>query len=169
MSSQFIGEIRAFSFNFPPKGWALCNGQVLPINQNQALFSLLGTNYGGNGQTYFQLPNLQGCVPSHAGPQTAVGESGGSPTVTLGLVNLPLHTHALNATTASAGTQSPGGNSLSEPARNGPAMYVATAPNVSLGNGSVGPAGSGVPYSSLQPSLCLNFCIALQGIYPSRN
>jgi microcystin-dependent protein len=169
MSTQYLGEIRAFSFTYPPKGWAFCNGQTLPINQNQALFSLLGINFGGDGQTNFKLPNLQGSVPAHLGPATVLGESGGSPTVTLTLANLPLHAHALNATTSAAVTQSPGGNSLSEPARNGPAMYVASAPNVSLGTGSVGLTGGGAPYSSLQPSMCLNFCIALTGIYPSRN
>lgn len=166
MSEPFLSEIKIFSFNFPPKGWALCNGQLLPVNQNQALFALLGTTYGGNGQTTFALPNLQGRVPIHTGNGHNLGTTGGSRSVTVSLQQLPTHAHALNATNADQNrTALPTGNFL------GPVNNLYAAPN-SLGPlnaASVTSLGGSQPHNNMMPYLTLNFCIALQGIFPSRN
>jgi microcystin-dependent protein len=176
MSSPFVAEIRIFATNFAPRGWALCNGQLLPISQNTALFSLLGTNYGGNGTSTFGLPNLQGSLPMHfnQGPGLSPhseGESGGSPTVTLLTAEIPAHTHALQGF-ASRFHQPPVGT----PANN--ALTVSTAsvydpavpgsPAVMNGN-SVAVAGGGQPHNNLMPYLPLTICIALQGIFPPRS
>ena len=163
----FIGEIRAVSFNFAPKGWALCNGQVLPINQNQALFSLLGTTYGGNGQTTFALPNLQGRAPLHVGGVHALGESSGEVAHTLSLAEMPAHTHAATARAALADSPSPAGRAwASQPAAQsyGPPTNLA-----GLAPMAVAATGGGQPHPNLQPYLVLNFVIALVGIFPSRN
>jgi microcystin-dependent protein len=163
----FLGEIRVVSFLFAPKGWALCNGQILPINQNQALFALLGTTYGGDGRTTFALPNLQGRAPMHLSGEHVLGESGGEVTHTLSLAELPVHTHSAVARVAVADSPSPTGRAwASQPATQsyGPASsLVALAPDA-LAN-----AGAGQAHSNLQPYLVLNFVIALQGIFPSRN
>ncbi len=170
MAEPFLGEIRTFSFNFAPKGWVLCNGQTFPINQNQALFALLGTTYGGNGQTTFQLPNLQSRVPMHLGAGFVQGASGGSETTTLTLSNLPSHTHALNAFNGGATTQNPGGNYLAVPdARLGTPIYDVAAPTATMALATLGPAGGTLPITNIQPYLCVNFCIALTGVFPSRN
>ncbi len=165
MSTPFLGEIKIFSFNFPPKGWAFCNGQLLPINQNQALFSLLGTTYGGDGQTNFALPNLQGRVPFHIGSGFTQGQSGGEENHTLILPELPAHTHSPVGSSNAANAVSPTGNvwaSLNSGA------YSAT-PNTTLNPASVTNTGGSQPHSNMSPYLVLNFCIALQGIFPSRN
>lgn len=171
MAEPFLSEIRIFSFNFPPKGWAFCNGQLLPINQNQALFSLLGTTYGGNGQTNFALPNLQGQVPIHTGNGHTLGERAGSSSVTVTQQQLPQHIHFLQATTnaydATSGaipdnTSFFGKTSPSE-LYTGPQNLVAMAP------GTVTSVGGSQPHNNMMPYLVLNFCIALQGIFPSRN
>jgi microcystin-dependent protein len=160
-----MGEIRIMSFGFPPKGWALCNGQLLPINQNQPLFSLLGTTYGGDGRVNFGLPNLQGRVPTHFGNGLTIGQFGGEQTHTLSIPELPTHAHTVNASSVSAnGIDAPvnnyfgGYNNLYHAASNLTAMQ----PN------TVGPTGGNQAHNNMQPYLTLNFCIALQGIFPSQ-
>jgi microcystin-dependent protein len=173
MAEPFLSEIRIMSFNFPPKGWAFCNGQLLPINQNQALFALLGTNYGGNGQTNFALPDLRGRTPIHRGGGFTLGQRGGSEAVTLGISQLPAHAHALNARAPddpSGNTNLPGGNffSNSAPAElyNNESGTPALQPTNS---GAVGSTGGSQAHNNMAPYIVLNFCIALQGIFPSQN
>ena len=167
MSEPFLSEIKIVSFNFPPKGWALCNGQFLPINQNQALFSLLGTVYGGNGQTTFALPNLRGRVPIHMGSGHTLGEAAGTTAVTVNIQQLPTHLHALQASTATANLDNPAG-----------AFFGGSAPNdIYTGPTNLSPlipqtvtnVGGSQPHNNMMPYLVLNFIIALQGIFPSRN
>jgi microcystin-dependent protein len=170
MAEPFLGEIRMFGFNFAPQGWAMCNGQLLPINQNTALFSLLGTTYGGNGTTTFQLPNLQGSVAMHMGNSFVLGAVGGSADVTLLAGQMPTHNHLVAASTGLPNSKSPASNFLAPAARNGPFLYSTseTSP-ANLAAGTITDAGGSQPFSVLQPYLVLNFCIALQGIFPSRN
>jgi len=165
MSDPFLAEIRIFSFNFAPKGWATCNGQLLPINQNQALFALLGTTYGGNGTTNFALPNLGGRVPIHVGAGHTQGESAGQQANTLSMAAMPEHLHAARARSANADTPIAAGNSLAS------ANNVYGAPNAltPLHSSSVTNVGGSQPHENMQPHLVLNYCIALQGIFPSRN
>ena len=187
----FLAEIMVISWNFPPKGWALCNGQLLPINQNQALFALLGTTYGGNGQTTFALPDLRGRVPisfSQNGP-FFIGEQAGQEAVPLTLSEIPVHVHAATASTqnpltatglacsgATADRRTPVSNGLAREAANVTALYTAATPNADMradavrfgGAGAIGAAGGGQPHNNVQPSLALNFCIALTGIFPSQ-
>ncbi len=165
MAEPFIAEIRMMSFNFPPRGWALCNGQLLPINQNQALFSLLGTTFGGNGQTNFALPNLQGRTPIHVGNSHTLGEAAGTPTVTLTTVNLPQHVHSATATTANGTVATPTNNLLAS-YLNG---YAPGAGSTALAPGSISSVGGSQAHENRQPFLTINFCIALQGIFPSQN
>jgi microcystin-dependent protein len=165
MSEPFLSEIKIMSFNFPPKGWALCNGQFLPINQNQALFSLLGTTYGGNGQTTFALPNLRGRVPIHMGSGHDLGEAAGSTAVTVNIQQLPTHLHILQGQPAN-GTQLPAAGGLLAQASN---VYRQPDNLIALNAGSVAPVGGSQPHTNMAPYLVLNFCIALQGIFPSRN
>lgn len=165
MAEPFLSEIRLFSFNFAPKGWALCNGQLLPINQNQALFSLLGTTYGGNGQTNFALPNLQGRVPIHFGGSHTLGETGGEQNHTLTQAELPPHTHVARASPANADSPVPGNNLLAS-ANN---LYTSPLNLTALLPASVSSAGGSQAHLNMQPFLTLNFCIALQGIFPSRS
>lgn len=165
MAEPFIAEIRMMSFNFAPKGWALCNGQLLPINQNQALFSLLGTTYGGNGQINFALPNLQGRTPIHVGNSHTLGEVAGTPTVTLTTANLPQHVHSATATTTGGTVATPNNNLLAS-YLNG---YAPLATPTVLAPGSISSIGGSQAHENRQPFLTINFCIALQGIFPSRN
>lgn len=170
MADPFLGEIRMFSFAFAPKGWAQCNGQLLPIVQNQALFALLGTQYGGNGQTTFALPDLRGRTPSHRGNSQPQGLPFGAAAVTLTLAQLPAHQHGLRGTNDLANANAPG---LAVPAAKprggithyGPAGSSATV----MEPGSLAPAGGSQPHTNQQPSAVLNFAIALVGIFPSRN
>ena len=164
-TEPFLGEIRIFSFNFPPKGWAQCNGQLLAIAQNQALFAILGTTYGGNGVNTFALPNLQGSVAVHAGNGIVLGQAGGSANVTLA-ANQAAHTHAM-AANATANAFSAAGN-FPAAAPNGQALYGASA-DTGMNAGVVSQAGGSQPHSNLQPYLVVNYCIALQGIFPSRS
>jgi len=165
MAEPFLAEIRLMSFNFPPKGWAFCNGQLLAIGQNQALFSLLGTTYGGDGRTTFGLPNLQGRVPIHFGNGFTLGQAGGEQAHTLSIGELPTHVHSANATTANGAVAIPGGavlgafNNAYGPATGLTALDPATITNT----------GSSQPHQNMQPYLTLTFCIALQGIFPSQN
>jgi len=176
MADPFVAEIRMFAGNFAPTGWALCNGQLLPISQNTALFSLLGTTYGGNGQTTFALPNLQGSVPVGFGQGPGLslrdlGEIGGEPTVTLLSTEMPVHSHTAQAST-SGGTDSPanatwGESKLGKTPLN---VYAASgANNVAMSPQALAVAGGGLPHNNMPPYLCLTFIIALQGIYPSRS
>ena len=168
MSEPFLSEIKIVSFNFAPKGWALCNGQFLPINQNQALFALLGTTYGGNGQTTFALPNLRGQVPIHMGNGHTLGETGGSPAVTVNIQQLPTHFHQLQASSATANSDTPSSSTLlGGSAPND--LYTGPAALASLIQGTVASVGGSQPHNNMMPYLVLNFIIALQGIFPSRN
>jgi microcystin-dependent protein len=170
MSDPFLGEIRLFGFGFAPQGWAACNGQLLPINQNQALFTLLGTNYGGDGLTNFALPNLQSRVPVHQGHGTGLtsrplGQAGGAETVSLTTGQMPQHSHAVHASAAAATSVKPGGRALAHTRTD----TYAAAPDATtmMDPKMIGDAGSGHPHQNLQPFLVLNFCIALSGIFPS--
>ncbi|MGA2010074.1 MAG: tail fiber protein [Solirubrobacteraceae bacterium] len=167
MSEGFLGELRTFAFGFPPRGWALCNGQTLPINQNAALFSLLGTTYGGNGTTTFNLPNLQARVPLHFSSGLPEGTATGEAAHTLSVPEMAAHTHPLNGTATTASTDAPGGNLL---AAAGDTLYAAgPASSVTLAPATVLAAGGGQPHENRQPFLTLNVCIALVGIFPTRN
>jgi microcystin-dependent protein len=165
MSTPFMGEIKLVSFNFAPKGWAQCNGQFLPINQNQALFSLLGTNYGGNGQTTFALPDLRGDVPIHVGGGHSLGEKGGSTSVTINQQTMATHLHFLQASTT-VGDTAAANNTVLAPAANlyGPATNLTT-----LEPSSISSVGGSQPHNNMMPYLTLNFIIALNGIFPSQN
>jgi microcystin-dependent protein len=161
----FLGQIMVASFNFPPKGWALCDGQLLAINQNQALFALLGTTYGGDGQTAFALPDLRGRVPIHTGNGFTLGTSGGEEAHTLIAAEMPAHTHLVTTSPGTANLASPKGNYVASSARAG----FAQNPNGLLAPGSVGSAGGGQSHPNQSPYTVLSFVIALQGIFPSRN
>jgi microcystin-dependent protein len=172
MANPFLSEIRIFSFGFPPKGWALCNGQLLPINQNQALFSLLGTTYGGNGQTNFALPNLQSRVAFHVGQGHTLGEVGGQEAHTLTQSEMPAHLHTLSGNNAAVGTTA--NASVASPvgafwANNGKANFATSPANASMSPKTVSNVGGSQPHENRSPYLTLNFCIALQGIFPSQN
>jgi microcystin-dependent protein len=168
VSEPFLGQIKIVAFNFAPRGWALANGQLLPINQNQALFSLLGTTYGGNGQTTFALPDLQGRMPMHAGAGFTLGASAGEETHTLTASEIPGHTHAIGAQTGAA---TPGlGPTVGNTFASSPTQpYRSGGAPVALADASIGPAGGSQPHDNRQPFLVLNFIVALQGIFPSRN
>ena len=167
MADPFLSELRMMSFNFAPKGWAFCNGQLLPINQNQALFSLLGTTYGGNGQTTFALPNLQGKVPTHTGQGLTLGGTGGEQAHTLVTPEMPAHTHQANATSVNTSASDlPGNNLLGNSAPNN--FYGAVQAPTALRGDSVTTIGGSQAHPNMQPYLVLNFCIALQGIFPSQ-
>jgi microcystin-dependent protein len=165
MTEPFLAEVRMFAGNFAPKGWAFCNGSVLSINQNQALFSLLGTTYGGNGTSTFALPDLRGRTPVHRGTE-AQGEFGGSENVTLAASNLPTHTHGMGAASGAATDVSPAGNVW---ATWSDGQYSNQSPGVTMDAGAVGSAGGGQPHPNRPPYLALSYIIALQGIFPSRN
>ncbi|MGH9459366.1 MAG: phage tail protein [Thermoanaerobaculia bacterium] len=170
MAEPFLSEVRLFSFNFAPKGWAFCNGQFMPINQNQALFSLLGTTYGGNGQTNFALPDLRGRTAIHTGSGFPLGQQGGETAHTLNVAEMPTHIHQGRGTSAAASTADPTGNLFgSTPSAIGP-IYSKTSTNLASMNGAaIGNQGGSQPHENMQPYLTINFCIALQGIFPTRN
>ena len=168
MAEPFLGEIRLLTFGFPPKGWALCDGQLLPINQYQGLFSLLGTMYGGNGQTTFGLPNLMGRVPLHMGGGFVQGQQGGEQAHTLAIAELPTHTHAANATKSVATTNTPA-NTLLLAQSTAASLYASAGSNlVAMAPGSLANVGGSQAHLNMQPFLVLSFCIALQGIFPSQ-
>ena len=169
----FVAEIRIFPFNFAPKGWAFCNGQTLPLSQNTALFSLLGITYGGDGKSNFKLPNMQGNAPMHPGRGPGLslhdlGETGGSDTVTLLESEIPAHSHNLMAQSSTASKPSPAGNSFARVSGATPYLPPAGAALAQMSNQAVTPAGGGQPHNNMMPYLTLNFCIALQGVYPPR-
>ena len=165
MAEPFLSEIRIMSFVFPPKGWALSNGQLLPINQNQALFSLLGTTYGGDGRVNFALPDLRGRIPIHVGSSHTLGERGGEQAHTLSISELPTHIHQANGTTTNGATPVPTGNLVGQ-ANN---AYRSVDNLTSLTPGTVTNVGGSQAHLNMQPFLTLSFCIALQGIFPSPN
>ena len=168
MSQPFIGEVKVVSFNFPPRGWAFCNGQLLPINQNQALFSILGTTYGGDGRVNFALPNLQGRMPLHVGAGITLGTAAGEASHTLTVNEMPAHNHPAMAQSAVAPT--PGGGSPNNTVwATAPSPVFGTSPNVGMNAAAVSNAGNGQPHENQAPYLTLNFIVALQGIFPSRN
>jgi microcystin-dependent protein len=189
-NEPFLAEIMVISWNYPPRGWALCNGQILPINQNQALFSLLGTTFGGNGQTNFALPDLRGRVPiGFAADDTfVIGEQAGQEAVSLTLNEIPAHAHTATASAqnplvaiaacsgVAADRRTPVNNAIALEPANVTALYGAVAPNAEMradavrfgGAAAIGNAGGGQPHNNVQPSLALNFCIALVGIFPSQ-
>lgn len=160
-----MSEIRMFSFNFPPKGWALCNGQLLPINQNQALFSLLGTMYGGNGQTNFALPDLRGRVPIHVGAGFEQGQKAGEENHTLAMQEMPQHTHTASGSPTNANVNPPVNNIL------GSALNVYRGPDnlTPLVGSSITTIGNSQAHANMQPYLVINACIALVGVFPSQN
>jgi microcystin-dependent protein len=161
-----MSEIRIFSFNFAPKGWAACNGQLMPINQNQALFSLLGTTYGGDGRVNFGLPDLQGKVPIHMGNGHTLGERGGEQNHTLSTSEMPTHVHSLQASSVPGNGPVPAGNLLGSPLN---ATYRPSGTTAAMDPGTLANTGGSQAHPNLQPYLTLNACIALQGIFPSRN
>lgn len=164
MAEPFLSEIRLMSFSFPPRGWALCNGQLLPINQNQGLFSLLGTAFGGDGRVNFGLPDLRGRVPLHVGSGHTLGERGGELAHTLSVSELPAHSHVVNAsTTATGGSATPSGNVLGG-ANN---VYAGTGAETTMHPSVIQNVGGSQPHLNTQPFLTISFCIALQGIFPS--
>ncbi len=165
MSTPFLAEIKIVSFNFAPKGWAFCNGQLLPINQNTALFSLLGTTYGGDGITNFALPNLQGRVPFHMGNSLTLGETGGETAHTISVQELPAHSHELTGSSNNANAASPAGNLWASSSSGG----YAQTPDTAMNPASITSIGGGQPHDNMSPYLVLTFCIALQGIFPSHN
>lgn len=166
MSEPFLAEIKIMSFNFPPKGWAFCNGQLLPINQNQALFALLGTTYGGNGTTNFALPDLRGRVPVHTGSGFSLGQRAGETTHTLTTPEMPEHNHLPMASGTAVDTNTPTNNYLGN---NLGLLYGPLANSVTMSPSSLSNVGGSQPHQNMQPFLTLNFCIALQGIFPSPN
>ncbi len=165
MGTPFLSEIRVMSFGFAPKGWAQCDGQLLPINQNQALFSLLGTTYGGDGRINFGLPNLQGRTAIHMGNGYPLGQLGGEQQHTLTIGEVPPHTHSAQGTPTDGDSPIPASNLLGE-ADN---TYGPPGNQVSLQNGTISNSGGSQPHNNMQPFLVLNFCIALQGAFPSQN
>ena len=167
MAEPFLSEIRIMSFVFAPKGWALCNGQLLPINQNQALFSLLGTTFGGDGRVNFALPDLRGRTPIHVGSSHTLGERGGEQAHTLSIAEIPQHTHTLVASTDEGNVAVPNGNLLAKP--NLPAYTTQPTNGTSMAAASVTNNGGSQAHLNMQPFLTLSFCIALQGIFPSPN
>jgi microcystin-dependent protein len=166
MAEPYLGEIRAVSFAFAPKGWALCNGQAMPINQNQALFSILGTTYGGNGTTTFNLPDLRGRTPVHFNSSVTLGQIAGVENVTLNNAQSP-HTHQVSAQSGGGNSNTPGGNLPA--ASTSPIQAYGSAPGTPMNGAIVGLAGGSQPHSNLQPLLVVSYIIALSGIFPSRN
>jgi microcystin-dependent protein len=171
MSDPFVAEIRIFPFNFAPKGWAFCDGQLLPLSQNTALFSLLGTTYGGDGKSTFALPDFQGSSPIQPGQAAGgslydLGQQGGSQFITLLESEMPSHNHTANPKTSLGNQATPAAFAWagSQVAK----QYVTTAPNATMSPFTIGIAGGSVPHNNMQPYLTLNFCIALQGVFPPR-
>jgi len=170
MGTPYLGQLKIVAFNFPPRGWAYCNGQTLQIQQNQALFSLLGTTYGGNGVQTFNLPNLQGSVPVHTGGGQVLGGTGGALEVTLSVAELPEHVHELTAVSSAATSGSPLNNLLATtPIKGMGSIYGASPNGATASTSAISDSGGSHPHVNTQPYLTLNFVIALQGIFPSRS
>jgi microcystin-dependent protein len=179
MATPFIGQITVYPYSFPPNGWLDCAGQLLPIQQYSALFSLLGTQYGGNGTTNFALPDLQGRIPLGQGQLTGggnyvMGEDNGQENVTLLATSMPAHSHGLSAIASDGSINNPSGKVLAKPQGTGRSgaqgrIYNPAAPDTPLAAASIGPAGGSQPHNNIQPSLALRYCIAAQGIFPPRS
>jgi len=169
MSTPYLDEIKLVAFNFAPKGWTMCNGQLLPINQNQALFSLLGTTYGGNGQTTFGLPDLRGRVPLHFGPSFQLGANGGEYNHTITISELPQHTHPMQAQNSNANVANPAGNLLANTQTAPLAIYQQPVGLVNMFVGNITNVGGSQAHQNQSPFLVMTWIIALQGIFPSRN
>ncbi len=170
MAEPFLGEVRLMSFQFAPRGWAQCNGQLLPINQNQALFSLLGTTFGGNGTTNFALPNLQGRTPIHMGAGFTLGQAGGEQSHILSIGEMPAHNHPMNASTGETNNAATSGsNGYWGQTADNSTLYGTNAANAAMNTGAISNTGGGQAHQNMQPYLTINFCIALQGLFPSRN
>jgi microcystin-dependent protein len=176
MASAYIGQISLFAGNFPPRNWAFCDGQLLSIAQNTALFSILGTNYGGNGQTTFALPDLRGRVPMHTGSSTgpglsphSLGEVSGAENITLISSQMPAHSHFVNGVASGGNQSSPAGNLPAIESTGTSLDYSNAATNATMNAGMIGIAGGNQPHSNMQPYSCVNFIICLYGIFPSRN
>ena len=166
MSEPFLAEVRMVGFNFAPKGWAFCDGQILPINQNQSLYSLLGTTYGGDGRTSFALPDLRGRTPIHEDGNHSLGSKSGQESQTLANADIPSHAHVAQATSAAVSTADPNGNLLGSNAGN---PYHAFGTATEMAADTVENTGGGQAHPNMQPYLAVNFCIALRGLFPSRN
>jgi microcystin-dependent protein len=171
MSEPFLAEIRMVGFNFAPRNWAFCDGQILPINQNQSLYSLLGTTYGGDGRTSFALPDLRSRTPIHVGTGHTLGQKSGEEAHSLSVQEMPTHTHTLQASDANATHPGPAENLLARSSLASGMVYSTTeqAQDVTLGASAITHTGNGQGHDNMQPYLALNFCIALQGLFPSRN
>ncbi|MFD2173437.1 phage tail protein [Rhodobacter lacus] len=171
MSEPFLAEIRMVGFDFAPRGWSFVDGQILPISQNQALYSLLGTTYGGDGRTTFALPDLRGRTPIHRTGGQELGQSAGEETVTLTVTQMPDHLHYVQAQASVGSQRSPENHYLSTPSGAGLAFYAAprSATSIALKSGTVARMGSSLPHDNMQPYCTVSFCIALQGLFPSRN
>jgi len=172
MSEPFLAEVRIVGFNFAPRGWAFCDGQILPINQNQSLFSLLGTTYGGDGSISFALPDMRGRAPIHVGRSNngdfhPLGQRSGAETQTLAANEMPQHTHTLRASSSDANQGAPAGHALARSAL--PEAYRDATALAAMGGDSIANAGGAQAHENMQPYLAVNFCIALQGLFPSRN
>ncbi len=167
MSEPFLAEIRMVGFNFAPRGWAFCDGQILPINQNQSLYSLLGTTYGGDGRTSFALPDLRGRTPIHVGDGHVQAQKGGQEQVALTQSQMPNHTHAAQATSDTGSVPIPTGNVLAGSAPT--EQYHAASSLTGLNAGTIANTGAGQGHNNMQPYIAVNFCIALMGLFPSRN
>lgn len=166
MSTPYVGEIRIFAGNFAPAGWLFCDGQLLPISENETLFQLIGTTYGGDGQSTFALPDLQSRVPIHKGNGFVQAEAAGVESVTLLNSQMPIHSHAYLAATNPASIASPSGTILAESSQIN--MYIADDPSAQLASNAIGPVGGSQPHENMQPYLCVNFVISLFGIFPQR-
>jgi microcystin-dependent protein len=164
VAQPYVGEIRMFAGNFAPAGWMFCEGQLLPISENETLFNLIGTTYGGDGQSTFGLPDLRGRLPLHVGNGFILAETGGVETVTLTVAQIPAHTHPLLASTGPSTTTTPQGNVLSEPPQIDP--YIQDTASVNMNQAAITPVGGSQPHNNFQPYLCINFIISLFGIFP---
>jgi microcystin-dependent protein len=167
MSNPFIGEIRMFGGNFAPAGWAFCNGALMPISENDALFNLIGTTYGGDGMETFALPNLQSRVPVHVGPGFSLGEVGGTETVTLTTSQIPAHSHVPQCNSGTGNAQGPGGNVWASPTTG--TIYADVAPNQAMDPAAIGSSGGSQPHDNMIPFLAINFILSLFGVFPSQS
>ena len=168
MSQPFVGEIRMFAGNFAPAGWMFCSGQLLPISENEVLFQLIGTTYGGDGQETFALPDLQSRLPIHQGQGHTLAETGGVEEVTLNVNQIPVHSHPMLASTALASDVNPANRVVAQPATAGNYLYLEDQPTLAMAATAVSSVGGSQPHSNMQPFLCINFIIALFGIYPQQ-